>query len=877
MAPYLRRNINESRCEVFSYLRLFANPIIPKTPSCMAAIFIMVFAFGYCNAESAVHYANQWVVEIDGGDIAADEIATLYGFRNFGKLFEDGNAYKFYHPSVMKRSISESHEHNSKLTLHPMVRSAEQQIIKSRVKRDLTHFTEEDQPKDPLWPKTWYLLPTIRPSMKVFEAWEEGYTGKGVVVTILDDGIEYKHPDLAANFDLQASKDVNDHDDDPAPRDTYSNENRHGTRCAGEVAAVADNKYCSVGIAYKASIGGVRMLDGQVTDLVEAESIGLRPNHIDIYSASWGPDDDGKTVDGPARRAKEAFEKGVTLGRGGLGSIFVWASGNGGKRQDNCNCDGYTNSIYTLSISSTTEHTQTPWYSEDCSSTLATTYSSGIDSDRQIVTTDLHKKCTQSHTGTSASAPLAAGICALALEANKNLTWRDMQHIVVQTANPDGLTASDWALNAVGRKVSHSYGYGLMDAHAMVLKAKSWKTVPQQRKCNITILHHNSKSSFSRGKPLKITFNVNTCEGVMPDRLEHVQAEISASCDRRGDMNIYLTSAMGTNSTLLDSRQVDLKSGGFSKWPFMTTHSWDENPVGSWTLEVHTHGVVTGTGSVSYFNLILYGTLNKDWSAGLVENVQTSTTSVASSKIASSPVTEVYETNNEVSTTPSHCKITKSNNLCIVCEDGYVRSHDGLSCLTSCPDGQYLSSEWVDEAMKAAAEKLPRTNEDHDNLESDNDGYPEKVNVCVVCDPGFYCTSCHGPEISDCSKCIDGFNLVNGECILEKSENQELHRKIFGLTIAVCIFSVIIFVFLFVSLHYCRKQNKHCCYPSSTKPLYSYVPNGIDNDEELDGARYYSNGTIGFVDKKRGKPNGSALKDADMNQGLLDESDDGRT
>src|SRR6218665_2364184 len=72
-------------------------------------------------------------------------------------------------------------------------------------------------------------------------------------------------------------------------------------------------------------------------------------------------------------------------GREGLGSIFVWASGNGGRDGDSCNCDGYTNSIYTLSISSATENGQVPWYSEACSSTLATTYSSGSGSERQIV------------------------------------------------------------------------------------------------------------------------------------------------------------------------------------------------------------------------------------------------------------------------------------------------------------------------------------------------------------------------------------------------------------------------------------------------------------------------------------------------------------
>lgn len=138
------------------------------------------------------------------------------------------------------------------------------------------------------------------------------------------------------------------------------------------------------------------MLDGSVTDLVEAESLGHNQvrthyfyetlnygiipfiqQHIDIYSSSWGPDDDGKTMDGPAKLARQAFKNGATNGRGGKGNIFIWASGNGGRSMDNCNCDGYTNSIYTITISSTTEKEEIPWYSEYCVSTLASTYSSG--------------------------------------------------------------------------------------------------------------------------------------------------------------------------------------------------------------------------------------------------------------------------------------------------------------------------------------------------------------------------------------------------------------------------------------------------------------------------------------------------------------------
>ncbi len=80
-------------------------------------------------------------------------------------------------------------------------------------------------------------------------------------------------------------------------------------------------------------------------------------------------------------------------------------------------------------------------YLEECSSTLATTYSSGTPGrDGSIATVDQDarlrsdKICTDSHTGTSASAPIAAGVCALALEANPRLTWRDMQYLVVMTS-----------------------------------------------------------------------------------------------------------------------------------------------------------------------------------------------------------------------------------------------------------------------------------------------------------------------------------------------------------------------------------------------------------------------------------------------------------
>lgn len=67
-----------------------------------------------------------------------------------------------------------------------------------------------------------------------------------------------------------------------------------------------------------------------------------------------------------------------------------------------------------------------------------------------IATTDLRHKCTKSHTATSAAAPIAAGIIALALEANKELTWRDVMFIVALSARPKRERSKDFFKNGAG-------------------------------------------------------------------------------------------------------------------------------------------------------------------------------------------------------------------------------------------------------------------------------------------------------------------------------------------------------------------------------------------------------------------------------------------
>ncbi|CAK7294236.1 Proprotein convertase subtilisin/kexin type 4 [Vulpes lagopus] len=568
---------------------------------------------GWSSARAPI-YVSSWAVRVSQGYREAERLARKFGFVYLGQIFPDGQYFHLRHRGVVQQSLTPHWGHCLRLKKDPKVQWFEQQTLRRRVKRSLV------VPTDPWFPKQWYMNNKVQPDLNILQVWSQGLSGQGVVVSVLDDGIEKDHPDLWANYDPLASYDFNDYDPDPQPRYTPSDENRHGTRCAGEVAAMANNGFCGTGVAYNARIGGVRMLDGTITDVIEAQSLSLQPQHIHIYSASWGPEDDGRTVDGPGILTREAFRRGVTKGRGGLGTLFVWASGNGGLHYDNCNCDGYTNSIHTLSVGSTTEHGRVPWYSEACASTLTTTYSSGVATDPQIVTTDLHHQCTDKHTGTSASAPLAAGMIALALEANPFLTWRDMQHLVVRASRPAQLQAEDWRTNGVGRQVSHHYGYGLLDARLLVDMARTWLPTQPQQKCVVRIVHTPTRPAGGALTPhaapspilplTQVRKNVSACAGRANyiRSLEHVQVQLSLSYSRRGDLEISLTSPMGTRSTLVAIRPLDISGQGYNNWIFMSTHFWDEDPRGLWTLGLENKGYYFNTGTLYRYTLLLYGT-----------------------------------------------------------------------------------------------------------------------------------------------------------------------------------------------------------------------------------------------------------------------------
>ena len=103
---------------------------------------------------------------------------------------------------------------------------------------------------------------------------------------------------------MEGSYDYNEHKQLPTPA---LSDDTHGTRCAGEIAAVK-NDVCGVGIAYTAKVAGLRVLSGTLSNDDEARAVTYACNTTQIYSCSWGPRDDGRTVEAPPDIVARAFE-----------------------------------------------------------------------------------------------------------------------------------------------------------------------------------------------------------------------------------------------------------------------------------------------------------------------------------------------------------------------------------------------------------------------------------------------------------------------------------------------------------------------------------------------------------------------------------------
>ncbi|PYH46739.1 kexin kexB [Aspergillus saccharolyticus JOP 1030-1] len=458
---------------------------------------------------------------------------------------------------------------------------------------------------DPIFNGQWHLYNTIQlgNDLNVTGLWLEGITGEGVTTAVVDDGLDMYSNDLKPNYFAEGSYDYNDKGPEPRPR---LSDDHHGTRCAGEIAA-ARNDVCGVGVAYDSRIAGIRILSEPIDDADEAAAINYAYQENDIYSCSWGPFDDGATMEAPGVLIKRAMVNGIQNGRDGKGSIFVFAAGNGANYDDNCNFDGYTNSIYSITVGAIDRENKHPSYSESCSAQLVVAYSSG--SSDAIHTTDVGTdKCYSSHGGTSAAGPLAAGTIALALSVRPELTWRDAQYLMVESAVPVHENDGSWQNTKNGRKFSHDWGFGRVDAYTMVQKAKTWDLVKPQAWFHSPWLRvHHEVPQGDQGLASSYEVTRAMMDEANLERLEHVTVTMNVNHTRRGDLSVELRSPEGLVSHLSTAREPDNESEGYVDWTFMSVAHWGESGVGKWTVIVKDTKVNEHSGFFVDWRLNLWG------------------------------------------------------------------------------------------------------------------------------------------------------------------------------------------------------------------------------------------------------------------------------
>ncbi len=495
---------------------------------------------------------------------------------------------------------------------HPQVRSADVMLARWRTRKSI--------PNDPLFSQQRHQRNTTQSGgalwidVNVTPVWNN-FRGAGVTIGILDDGVQHAHPDLQPNYNPTIDYDFNSIDGDPTP--TNLSTDSHGTACAGVAAARGDNGIGGCGVAYEATLAGFRLIAAPDTDQQEADAFAIHNDVIQVKSNSWGAPDDGESVEGPGPLAAAALADGTATGRGGLGTIYVFAGGNGYDFGDNSNYDGYANSIHTIAVGAVNDYGFQSYYSEPGANLVVCAPSSGGLHNQGIVTTDLtgdsganqvttgtadlsDRSYTRKFGGTSAACPMVAGVCALMLQANPALGWRDVQEILLRSARQVHQTDSDWITNAAGIHFNHKYGAGLVDAQAAVGMAQLWVNLGPQTSTEVSqpglaqVIPDNDLTGIDR------TFNISS--GNL--RVEHVTVTVNINHLNRGDLELVLTSPAGTSSRLAE--QHPDPGDNYANWTFGSLRHWGESAAGNWTLTIRDR--VSGTtGTLTSAALKIYG------------------------------------------------------------------------------------------------------------------------------------------------------------------------------------------------------------------------------------------------------------------------------
>jgi subtilisin-like proprotein convertase family protein len=343
---------------------------------------------------------------------------------------------------------------------------------------------------------------------------------------------------------------------------------------------------------------------------------------IHIKNNSWGPPDcdfSGTVLEAAGPLMQSAIAEGVATGRNGKGVIYTWAGGNGRECGENVNYDGFANSINVFAIGALTDHGEQSSYSEPGACLVLAAPSSDGAPGQRITTTDLtgiegYNKdggadladldYTQKFGGTSSAAPLAAGVIALVLQANPNLSYRDVKEILLRSSTKVQPADSDWSTNSAGIAHNHKFGAGLLNAQAAVTLATNWASLDPVT--NVTLLQTNLDNAIpdydSNGVTLSFTFsNLNF-------RVEHLTLTMTAPHSYWGNLAVTVTSPSGMQSRLADAHAPVDTNYNYQAWTFSSVRHWGEHANGTWTVKVADE-VVGDTGTLDALELKLYGTM----------------------------------------------------------------------------------------------------------------------------------------------------------------------------------------------------------------------------------------------------------------------------
>ena len=501
--------------------------------------------------------AETWAIQL-GPEVDPYSFASKHGLR-----FVDTFMPSFY--------IFEGTLQASRLRGDDAVIWAEEQVVQQRYPRNPVPRPQDD----PLAAEQWHL----QEDQGVGPLPPSGPTGRGIVIAIVDDGLQHTHPELATNYEARLSWNFNGGPlgtGDPAP---LSRTSGHGTSAAAVAVAVEHNGHCGRGVAPEARVAGMRLIAEPATDLQEAQALSKYADEIHVYSNSWGPVDDGRSVEGPGRLVRELFAHNPR------GRIYVWAAGNGRAEGDSCAYDGYAGNPYVNAIGAMDFNGNQAYYSEGCSNLLAVAPSSG-SSMRGIITADLMgpagydpSECTRTFGGTSSAAPLAAGIFALLLEARPTLSWRDIRHVVAETSR----TQSHAQTNAAGFRHSNELGFGLLKVGALLAAAANHTLVPQPQRQYIT------SKIVPRGDGRSVAISVtaqDTNVTLVENAIVRIWLYCPSSSGGRGSVSITVTSPSATMSVVAPLRAADRDHSYVSAegWSFSSLTFWGEPALGTWTV-----------------------------------------------------------------------------------------------------------------------------------------------------------------------------------------------------------------------------------------------------------------------------------------------------